>query len=377
MRSIIFLIGNWIYKILTLFPVKQNRIVLECDYGKGFYCNPLYIYREILRQKLDYEIIIPLNPGVTINEPLNENTKIVRTKGPKHLFYLATSRYWITNNHYYFFLKRRPETEEINTWHALGAFKKFALHSAKDEEDVKKFNKDGENINYLLVSSEKLKPIYSTALNVPEDRILSIGIPRTDPLFHEEHKSQVKKQIQEKYNLPQDKKYILYAPTFRDDEKEHFNMMLDLKKMKETLGSEYVILLKLHPIIRNPYVIEEEYKNFIIDVTKENINALMMTSDMLITDYSSVIFEYAILDKPMIFFAYDYDKYKNELRNFYYTYDKFVPGPIVDSTEQIIDLVKNNNFDMEKIQKFSEEFCEYRDGKSSERFVNYFLGGKK
>jgi CDP-glycerol glycerophosphotransferase (TagB/SpsB family) len=375
MRNLIFHISSLIYKVLCLIPVKENRVVLECDYGKGFYDNLLSIYKEIKKQNLNLHIIIPLNKGVTINLEECEMVTIVRTRSLKQLYYLATSKYWITNNHYYHFLTKRSETIMINTWHALGAFKKFALHSAKTDEDVKRFKKDGENIDYLLVSSKELKDIYSEALNVPKDKILSMGIPRTDELFNESLKEELKKSFLEKYPFVKDKKLILYAPTFRDHEKIKFNMKLDLELLKRTFGEEYKILLKLHPIIRNKYVVPENLKDFVIDVRDENINTLMISSDILITDYSSVVFEYTLLEKPSIFFAYDFHKYNEELRGFYFPYEEFIPGPMVKTTEEIVEVIKNNSFDMDKIEEFSKKFCEFTDGKASERFVKKFLQG--
>lgn len=373
MREVIFIISSIIYKVFTLIPVKKNRVVLECDYGKGFYGNLMYIYKEIKERNLQVEIIIPVNKGVSLE--LN-GVKVVRTRTPLHLYYLATARYWITNNHYYHFLKKRSETTMINTWHALGAFKKFGIDSAKDEKEVERFKKDGENVNYLLVSSPELKSIYSKALSVDERNILSMGIPRTDALLNEEEIKKSKDRFYDKYPNLKGKKLVFYAPTFRDDEKEYFNMQLDLKMLKNRLGNDYKFLFKLHPIIRNPYKIEDDLKDFVIDMGKENINDLMIVSDCLITDYSSVVFEYSLLKKPMIFFTYDFNKYKNELRNFYFEFEDFIPGKMVDSTEEIITFIEEamvGNFDIDRVENFSKRFCEYTDGKASKRFVDYFL----
>lgn len=376
MRALIFRLSNLIFKFFGIVPIKSNKIILECEYGKGFYGNLLYIYKEIKKQNLDVEIIIPLNRGVTIDLPQESGVKVITTRSLTHLYHLATSKYWITDNHYYQFLKKRKDTIMINTWHALGAFKKFGLHSAKNE-DIERFKKDGENIDYLLVSSDKLKNIYSEALNVPTDRILSLGIPRTDPLFDESYKEHMKKDFYNKYNIPKDKKLILYAPTFRDNEKEKFNLKLKLQLLKESLGNEYLLLIKLHPIIRNKDIIPGDMKDFVLDVNRENINDLMIASDVLITDYSSVVFEYALLNKPMIFFAYDYDDYKENLRDFYFPYEEFVPGPIVKTTEDVIKTIKENKFPMDKVQEFSKEFCGFVGGESSKRFVDFFLNRYK
>lgn len=373
MREVIFIISSIVYKVFTLVPVKKNRIVLECDYGKGFYGNLMYIYKEIKDRNLQVEIIIPVNKGVSLE--LN-GVKVVRTRTPLHLYYLATARYWITNNHYYHFLKKRSDTTMVNTWHALGAFKKFGIDSAKSEKEIERFKKDGENINYLLVSSPELKSIYSKALDVDERNILSMGIPRTDALLNEEEIKKAKDRFFNKYPNLKGKKLIFYAPTFRDDEKEYFNMQLDLRMLKNSLGDSYKFLFKLHPIIRNPYKIDDDLKDFVIDMGKENINDLMIASDCLITDYSSVVFEYSLLKKPMIFFTYDFNKYKNELRNFYFEFEDFIPGKMVDSTEDIVTFVEEamaGNFDISRIESFSKRFCEYTDGEASKRFVDYFL----
>src|SRR3712207_2150613 len=380
MRKIIFAIASFVFKILSIFPTKQNRIILECDYGKGFFGNLLYIYKQIKEEKMPLEIIIPINSGVRIDIQEDNNTKIVKTKTLKHLYYLATSKYWITNNHYYHFLPKPKGTIMINTWHALGAFKKFGIDSAKTEKDRERFIKDSKNIDYLLVSSKELKGIYSKALNVEETKILSLGIPRTDILFDSNHMEAVKEQFLNVHTELKKKNIILYAPTFRDDEKEYFNMQLDLKLLKENLGDGSVILLKLHPIIRHKFEIPKGLEDFIIDVSKVNINKLMIISDILITDYSSIIFEYSLLDKPIIFFAYDYEKYKNNLRNFYFGYEEFIPGKMLRTSEEVLNEIQESmegSYNKELIRKFSKRFCEYTDGKSTKRFINHFFKDKQ
>ena len=380
MRKIIFAIASFVFKILSIFPTKHNRIILECDYGKGFFGNLLYIYKQIKEEKMPLEIIIPINSGVRIDIQEDNNTKIVKTKTLKHLYYLATSKYWITNNHYYHFLPKPKGTIMINTWHALGAFKKFGIDSAKTEKERERFIKDSKNIDYLLVSSKELKGIYSKALNVEETKILSLGIPRTDILFDSNHMEAVKEEFFNVHTQLKKKNIILYAPTFRDDEKEYFNMQLDLKLLKENLGDGSVILLKLHPIIRHKFEIPKGLEDFIIDVSKVNINKLMIISDILITDYSSIIFEYSLLDKPIIFFAYDYEKYKNNLRNFYFGYEEFIPGKMLRTSEEVLNEIQESmegSCNKELIREFSKRFCEYTDGKSTKRFINHFFKDKQ
>lgn len=374
LREAIFILANIVFKAFSVFPVKQNRILLECDYGKGFYGNLLYIYQEILKENLDFEIIIPLNNLNVEHEFIKNNgTRIIKTKSLKHIFYLATSKYWITDNHYYYFLKPRKDTVFINTWHALGAFKRFGLDSANTKREVNRFKKEGKNIDYLLVSSSKIKQIYSNALNVNIENIISIGIPRTDVLFNKNYKLSIYNKMIKKYPQLEDKTILLYAPTFRDDEKSKFNLQLDLEMMRDKLGNEYIVLLRMHPIISDKLKLPENLSDFVLDVKNENINDLLLTSHILITDYSSIIFEYSILKKPIIFFAYDYEKYNNHIRGFYHEYKKFVPGPIVKNTVELINVITQKDYDLNRVEEFSNLYCEYKDGKSTKRFIDFLL----
>lgn len=376
MKKIIFKIANLVYMMLSaILKVNDKRIVMECDYGKGFYGNLLCIYREIQKQNLDYEIIIPVNKNVKLLEKLSTNTKIVRTRGIKHFYYLVTSKFWIINNHYYFFLKKRKETICINTWHALGAFKKFALDSndGMSEEHML----DGNNIDHLLVSSMKVAKIYSNALNVNMNKIVCLGIPRTDVFFDDELMKKIRSEIKEKLKY-RNKKVILYAPTFRDGEKYNADVKLDLQYMNEILKEDYILLIKLHPIIRKKIQIPRGCEEFVIDVSGYNMNDLLVVTDVLITDYSSVVFDYSLLEKPIIFFAYDLDEFKKKSREFYFGYEDFIPDKCVKTTKEVVNKIKSFETDLDteviqKIKVFSKEYCEFRDGKSSERFVKKFL----
>lgn len=375
--SIVFKIANIIYKILSsIIPVNNRRIIIECDYGKGLYGNMKYIYSEIVKEKLNYQIIIPVNKGVKININ-DDNTKIVRTRGIKHFYYLITARFWITNNHYYYFLEKRKETKYINTWHALGAFKKFGMDCNCDDKEM--YIRDGKNIDSLLVSSKQVASIYSKALNVDIDKIISIGIPRTDILFDDIVKEGIRKKFCKEFG---DKKVILYAPTFRDREKEKFELKLDIEKLINNVGEKYILFIKLHPIIRAKVDIPQEFKKSIFDVSEYDMNELLIYSDILITDYSSVVFEFALLEKPIIFFAYDLEEFKENSRQFYFGYEEFIPDSPVRDTNEIINKIKKydndeNEITLTKIKEFGEKYCEFKDGKSTQRFIRKFLYEKE
>ena len=165
----------------------------------------------------------------------------------------------------------------------------------------------------------------------------------------------------------------MFAPTFRGNGQNtaHYNFdKLDLRLMKERLGNEYVLVMKLHPFIKDLPVLGEEYKDFVLDLSHEReINDLLLVSDILITDYSSVCFEYALLNRPMIFFVYDLEGYIAS-RDFYYPYEAFVPGPIVRTSEELVNVITNEAFEVEKLEKFRDKFFDHLDGKSTERVVD-------
>jgi len=166
---------------------------------------------------------------------------------------------------------------------------------------------------------------------------------------------------------------ITYAPTFRGRKgaRANFSIRLNLEKMKEVLGDDYIIVLKLHPLMKE-VSISEEIEDFVLDLSGEDISHVLMMTDVLIADYSSIAFEYALLERPMIFYAYDHESYARE-QGFYYDYYETVPGPIVRTTEQIIKVIQENKYDLAKVREFKNEFFDQVDGGATRRFVDTFI----
>ena len=196
-----------------------------------------------------------------------------------------------------------------------------------------------------------------------------------DYYFENHDLSKLKEDFCKKYNVSNDKKIILYAPTFRDEEK--FNNVfdfLDLEKFNEKLGDDYILALRLHPKIKDYYRGDISSKGKYVDVSDwDSEQELMLISDMLITDYSSIMIEYCVLNRPIIFFTYDLDSYLASERGFYYDFKDTVPGPIVYSCDELIDVIENDDFDNGRISKFVRTQFDVIDGKSSERIVDFLL----
>src|SRR5690625_1261470 len=167
----------------------------------------------------------------------------------------------------------------------------------------------------------------------------------------------------------------MYAPTYRDGEFNPVNLQIDLEQIYEHFKHDYVLFLRLHPAVNSKF--RNKYPDFIYNVSNYfSINHLLLGTDILITDYSSIPFEFSLLNKPMIFYTYDLETYRNE-RGLWGNFTEIVPGPIVNTTEELIEEIKQNEFDTEKIKQFSNEWNEYCHGNSSEKLIEAIYKSNK
>jgi len=169
---------------------------------------------------------------------------------------------------------------------------------------------------------------------------------------------------------------ILFAPTFRGRGRKeaHYPMeYLNFEKLYKNLKDEYVFLFKLHFIILNKVTIPYQYSDFFYDFSEyREVNDLLLITDLLITDYSSICFEFSLLDKPMLFFAYDVEEYISK-RGFYYEYQSFIPGNLVKTTNELVEKIVKKDFAEEKIKPFRDYFFDHLDGKASQRVVDQLI----
>ena len=369
------------YRIMCfIFPVKKNRIVFDSSLGKSYAGNPRYIYECIVSNGYDmkwdciwfYETEKYSIPGMS---------RQVRYGRLRYLYYMATAKVWVFDSRQPEFLIRRRGTHYIQTWHGT-PLKKLALDmedvfmvGEKDIDTYKElFVKNVHTWDYLISQNSFSTATFRRAFNF-EKQMLEIGYPRNDILLRENTPDDIRR-YRKNLGLPLDKKIILYAPTFRDDEysdDDHyqFDPQISFELMQEQLSDEYVIIVKYHYLIMDS-VDWSPYEGFIYHFDQSrDIAELYLVSDFLITDYSSVMFDYSILNRPMFFFAYDFHKYKNELRGFYFSYREEMPGPISTTTEELIRDIRN--YDpaeyQEKSRRFREKYNSIDDGRASARVL--------
>ncbi len=293
-------------------------------------------------------------------------------------YHLARARVVIVDDYYFalYVITPRPATTVIQTWHASGAFKRIG-HSVRDrsfgaDESLTRRVRIHANYDVCLVGSQAATPHYAEAFGQPPERFVSrLGIPRTDLFFDAEAIARASAAIRRRYALPPDRRVILYAPTFRGDRvtDARHREDLDLLTLRDALAADHVLLVRLHPFVRARTSIGPELAGFAVDVSDHpDINELMLISDILVTDYSSAIFEFSLLERPMIFFAPDHDDYERE-RGFYFDYRSGVPGPVVETTAQLAETIRSGAFDLHRVRAFRAASFEVADGHATRRVV--------
>ena len=276
----------------------------------------------------------------------------------------------------------RKGTKIYQLWHACGAFKKFGMSTAElifgdNRKSLERYPNYG-NLSYVTVSSPEVIWAYEEAMNLKDTKtqVVATGVSRTDVFYDQHFIEQSKAAVYSVCPAAENKKIILYAPTFRGRvAKAESPDCLDIPAMKRALGDEYVLLIKHHPFVKQPPVVPEDCADFAMDVTKIlEIDQLLCASDVCVSDYSSLIFEYSLFERPMIFFAYDLDDYF-DWRGFYYNYDELTPGPVVKETEEIIDYIRHLDarFDQAQVHAFKEKFMSSCDGHATDRIMALVL----
>ena len=354
------------YDICTiLFKCNKKQILIASNTKDELHGNLEYINKEL--RKYDYNIkIVTMNKGNLIKRIKYEFNI---------LFNAAISKYILIDDFFplMYVLNIRRGTKFIQVWHALGAFKRVG-YSRLDIDN--KNSLTHRNYTDTIVSSENIVDNYAEAFGIDRNKVHPLGIPRTDMFFNEIKKEKIKEQIYIKYPKLKEKRVILFAPTFRGQGRKsaHYpEEYINLDEIYKKLDEKDALVLKLHPFIKNKIIIKEEYKDKIIDLTEyKDINELLLITDVLITDYSSVIFEYSFIENPIIFYVPDLDEYASS-RSFYYDYNEYIYGSIAKTKEELIKQIKHPTVNKDKIKQFKNKFLNKCDGNSTKRFVEELI----
>lgn len=370
-----------LYRVMCVgLPVHMTRIVFNSSMGKSYAGNPRYIYEYLVEhgqdkkwdciwfyEKEPYDI-----PG---------GARQIRYGRLRYLYYMATAKGWVFDCRQPEWLIKRKGCFYIQTWHGT-PLKKLGLDMKdvymQNETDIDSYQqgfvKNVKTWDYLISQNPFSTETFRRAFAFEGD-MLEFGYPRNDGLFQHNNEADLL-ALKQRMGLPADKKILLYAPTFRDDEfsadaSYTFRPRLDFEQMQHELGDEYVLIVKYHYLIMD-CLDWTPYQGFVVPFDQSrDIAELFLVADMLITDYSSVMFDYSLLKRPILFYAYDLDKYRNDLRGFYFHYEEEMPGPISMDTSQLIrDIHRYRSEDYrERYEAFSQKYNPWDDGNASGKVV--------
>lgn len=372
---------DYIYKLFTKLPVNEKKVFFESFLGQSYSDNPKALYEQMIELS-DYKFIWSTNK----KQDIIGNAKQVKRLRVAYFYHLATSKYLVTNSRMPKGYTKREEQVYIQTWHGtplkrLGHdIKKYTMPKTDKESYLKDFDADVNKWDYLISPNSHSTKHLQSAFKF-NGKIIEEGYPRNDYLLnYSEYDIRI---IRNRYQLQENDKVLLYTPTYRDnkyDENSKYTqqMKLDLDLLQKKCP-EWKIIVRTHYLVCNNLDLAKN-KNIIIPDIDTDVNELMVIADCLLTDYSSIMFDYSILKRPMIFYAYDLKEYQNSTRGFYVDYHKLIPGENIKDTKRLVRILNTlPAYQMKynkKLTEFKEYYCEYEDGNVANRVLEKMLGGE-
>ena len=376
-REVLIAIYLFVFRVtfntFKIFPQKKKTVFIA-----SFGDNIFHVLKEVEKQTDEQVVILKSSQcRIDFNDDLHRTILNFETYNIidwlQSIYHLATARHIFVDN-YYGFLAVTNFKENVNViqlWHAAGAIKRFGLKDPSIENRSKlahdRFKKVYQKFDYVVIGSEKMGNIFRESFDLHPNQLLRTGIPRTDFFFDQHTIEKTKENLLDKFSQLGNKKVMMYAPTYRDHALKNQDLHLNIEQMYQELKDEYILLLRLHPAVK--FHPTYDYSDFVIDVSNyHNLSHLLTITDLLITDYSSIPFEFSLLNKPMIFYAYDLEAYAKQ-RGFWEDYEELVPGPVVKTTDDLLKTIRHHNFNLNQVKEFAEQWNQYSRGYSSRQLV--------
>lgn len=357
-------------RLLWIFPVKKNRIYLSADKGSGIRCNPMYIYRYLREHYPDqFEYIWEYDGQVE-----EKDTICVKPKSFKDIWYQVTSKVLISNDGFGSFLPKRKGQMFINTWHGGGAYKKSGTDFITDQHPVDlKINEIcGSQTDVFISGCTMFSDVMAGAKKVARDHFMECGMPRNDMLV-KGAAFDIRKKVRDYFGLEEDAKLVLFAPTYRGEEKEasfqsQLNVEMCVNALTEKFGGEWTFLMRKHHFIKtfdtNGCLNASDYPD---------MQELLYAVDVFMTDYSSTIWDYSLTYKPGFLFVPDLEEYQTE-RSFY-TDPKTWAFPLAKTNEELVELIQNydESESKAKIDRHHEILGKKDEGNAAKHISEYIV----
>ena len=304
---------------------------------------------------------------------------------------MSKAKYWIINCKMPTYICKKDKQIYLQTWHGTPLKRlghdiiasedtTFYRSGMSFEQMTKSYDIDVERYNYMISPNAFCTEVFQTSFQINKERLIETGYPRNDFITNATKEDVI--SLKKKYHLPLDKKIILYAPTWRDNSYVAsgytFELEADFHKWRKALGDDYVVVFKPHYLIINKYENDETLTGFLYSVKAEaEINELYVMSDILVTDYSSVFFDYAVLNRPIYFYMYDLDQYKGELRGFYLDIYTELPGKIYEEESKLLIDIKESVYDYSFLESFNQKFNAWQTGNCAQKVIDIIFSDIK
>lgn len=351
----------------------KNTILFMTEQSPTLGSNLQAVKDRMIERKLDeqYTILTSARPASYEKQTKKSMRELLKK--------IAKSRMIFIDDHAPIFdwLEINERTKLIQLWHAGAGFKSSG-YSRWGHLGCPAPVSCHRQYKYGIAGSRHIGKFFSEVFGINDEQILPTGMPRMDEYLDEEYRKKKTEELYELYPMCKGKKVILFAPTYRGRNRAtaHYPYeMIDFDRLYRFCGDEYVILFKMHPWVAQPVPIKEEQKDRFVDVnTFPNINDLFYITDMLITDYSSNIFEFSLMRKPMLFFAFDKIQYAFS-RGFHRDYEEAAPGKVCYDFEQLMTALENKDYEYEKVEEYVRLHFDYIDSHASDRVIDWILLG--
>lgn len=372
--------------IFRKLPLKEDWVFVESFFGKSYSDSPKYLYEYLYDTYGDkFRYIWCLNKRAS---EMKGHPSICKRHTLRYVYYTSRAKYFICNTRQPAWYKKRDGVVFLETWHGT-PLKKLAfdlddIHAAS-QDHKKLFYRQSKAWDYLISANRFSTDVFERAFCYPREKIIEVGYPRNDILYSD-RADEIAREVKAEFGIPEDKRVILYAPTWRDNQfyekaKYKFTLAMDLERMRREFGKDSVLLLRTHYYIADILDLTG-LEDFVYNgSTYNDVSRLYLASDICITDYSSVFFDFANLKRPMLFFAYDYEDYKGEIRGMYFDMNKELPGPILQTNDELVEALHNidqiSEQYKERYETFYEKFCHVDDGHAAKRTVDIVFGTER
>ncbi len=382
MKNIFYSIYAFMFNIFSLMPIKKNKVAFLSPHNESFNDSLGAVMNEvIIRDDFSIHKISCTDLDIdkkSVGKLLKSIFRALRFF-TVNAYHLATAKFVFMNDNFMPMAKLRFKKNAVITqlWHAEGIFKRFGLH-IEQPEDIRRLEIEGnKKLTYVVCSSEQVAPTYAEAFGVDEAQVLPLGAPRIDEFFRKINEDRIRASFDRMHPECRGKRLVLYAPTFRDDREDDARLLenLDIEAFNERFGDTSRLLVRLHPQVHT----STADLSGATDVSRyKKLSDLIRICDVMVTDYSSICMDFALLEKPIYFYAFDLEKYVAD-RAFYEDYESYVPGPVARDFQTLLNLINSNVSQTYEKRMYDFKLFNFGepDGKASKRVVDRIIYGKE